>query len=299
MKPERAFIADRPLAQHCPELLRAGPAPAELTPTLTKFGDRLARAFASGLVRIWGNDALEVSSNPPRECTMSELASEIAPLAANTLVSGGTRDERFLASVDAEAVLRLVDRAFGGSGEAPAEPPEAFPLSAELLISRLETLVVRTLEQALDAKSEGAIRALRRDGSLTELAPFADSEPLLVVTLDIEEAERAPWHVTFALPAKTAGDLFGKAEQPRAAGSGNRAVPAADEEPFGDIPLTLCATLVDMRIPFSSLSTLKPGQLLPVAVARSVPLTIGDKVVAHGTVGEMDDRVAVQITHAF
>lgn len=54
-----------------------------------------------------------------------------------------------------------------------------------------------------------------------------------------------------------------------------------------------------MRIPFSSLSTLKPGQLLPVAVARSVPLTIGDKVVAHGTVGEMDDRVAVQITHAF
>ena len=45
MKPERAFIADRPLAQHCPELLRAGPAPAELTPTLTKFGDRL---IASG-----------------------------------------------------------------------------------------------------------------------------------------------------------------------------------------------------------------------------------------------------------
>ncbi|MCB2060612.1 MAG: FliM/FliN family flagellar motor switch protein [Novosphingobium sp.] len=299
MKPERALVADRTLAQHCQELLRAGPAPAELTPSLTKFGDRLARALASGLIRIWGNDALEVSSNPPRECTMAELASEIAPLAANTLLSAGTRDQRFLASVDAEAVLRLVDRAFGGSGVAPEVPPEAFPLSAELMIARLETLVVRTIAQALDAQGEGAIRAMRRDGSLTELAPFADSEPLVVLTLDVEEGECTPWHVTFAFPAKAAAELFGKNEQPRAQGADQRAEPAPGDEPFGDIPLTVRATLVDMRLPFSSLSGLKPGQLLPVAVARSVPLTIGDKTIAHGSVGEMDDRIAVQITQAF
>src|SRR5690606_25040059 len=99
----------------------------------------------------------------------------------------------FLASVDGEAVLRLVDRAFGGSGEAPAETPEAFPLSAELMIARLETLVVRTIAQALDVQGDGAIRALRRDSSLAELAPFTGSEPLVVLTLDIEEDERAPW----------------------------------------------------------------------------------------------------------
>lgn len=299
MNPERALVVERTLAQHCPELLRAGPAPAELTPSLTKFGDRLARALTSGLARVWGDDSLEVSCNPPRECTMSELASEIAPLAANTLLSAGTRDERFLASVDAEAVLRLVDRAFGGSGEAPAERPEAFPLSAELMIARLETLVVRTIAQALNAQGDGAIRALRRDSSLSELAPFTGSEPLVVLALDIEETDRAPWHVTFALPAKTAASLFGKGEQPRAAGSDTRSALDPCDETIGEIPLTLRATLVDMRVPFSSLSALRPGQLLPVAVARSVPLTIGEKTVAHGTVGEMDDRVAVQITQAF
>jgi flagellar motor switch protein FliM len=30
-----------------------------------------------------------------------------------------------------------------------------------------------------------------------------------------------------------------------------------------------------------------------------VPLKIGDKTIAHGTIGAMDDRVAVQITQAF
>jgi flagellar motor switch protein FliM len=75
--------------------------------------------------------------------------------------------------------------------------------------------------------------------------------------------------------------------------------PNPADEPFGAVPLTISAVLVDMRIGFAALSNLQPGQILPVAVARSVPLKIGDKTVAHGTIGAMDDRVAVQITQAF
>jgi flagellar motor switch protein FliM len=61
----------------------------------------------------------------------------------------------------------------------------------------------------------------------------------------------------------------------------------------------MSAVLVDMQIPFTTLSALQVGQVLPVAVARSVPLKVGDKTIAHGTIGAMDDQVAVQITHAF
>jgi flagellar motor switch protein FliM len=73
--------------------------------------------------------------------------------------------------------------------------------------------------------------------------------------------------------------------------------PALD--PFGAMPLTLSAVLVDMRIGFAELSNLQPGQILPVAVARSIPLKIGDKTIASGTIGALDDRVAVQISQAF
>ena len=54
-----------------------------------------------------------------------------------------------------------------------------------------------------------------------------------------------------------------------------------------------------MAIPLTALSRLTPGQVLPVTIARSVPLRIGSATIAHGTIGALDERVAVQITQAF
>jgi flagellar motor switch protein FliM len=295
MKPERIFIAERPLAQHCPELLKPAPAAGELLPTLAQVGDKLARVLAVGLARISG-DVSGIRGNAPRECTMAELAGEIAPLAANSLLNCDGRDAPFLASLEAAAVLRLVDKAFGGKGDVPSPLPDAFPLSAELLITRLEAIVAKAAGEALGAAAGGTIRPLRRESSIAQLAPFADDTPMIALTLEVQEG-KASWKLTLAFPADTLTELFGGERLPAPTRPRAEANPA--EEPFGDMPLELAAVLVDMRIGFSALSALQPGQILPVAVARSVPLKVGDKVIAHGTIGEVDDRVAVQITHAF
>ena len=65
------------------------------------------------------------------------------------------------------------------------------------------------------------------------------------------------------------------------------------------MPLEVTAVLVDMPLSMARLSGLRPGEILPVAVARSVPLRIDGRTLASGTIGEIDDRVAVQVTHAF
>jgi len=59
------------------------------------------------------------------------------------------------------------------------------------------------------------------------------------------------------------------------------------------------AVLVDMSLPFSRLSALRPGDVLLVTVARSIPLKVDGRTIATGTVGEVEDRVAVQLQHAF
>ena len=117
MKPERAFVAERVLAQHCPELLRSSAAPIPLMPALTRLGDGLARTLSIALAPLSAGEAPLVRSQTPRECTMAELAQQIGPLAANSLLTAGSPDMPLLASVEAEAVLRMVDRAFGGRGE--------------------------------------------------------------------------------------------------------------------------------------------------------------------------------------
>jgi flagellar motor switch protein FliM len=54
--------------------------------------------------------------------------------------------------------------------------------------------------------------------------------------------------------------------------------------------------LVDVALPLSAISRLEIGQVLAVPVARMVPLRVAGRTVAHGSIGAVDDRVAVQIT---
>jgi flagellar motor switch protein FliM len=299
MKPERAFSVDRQLAQHCSELLRAtAPASTDFSPSLGRLGERLARALAASFAVLSGGKAPSVHCGAARECAMLELAGDIGPLAANSLHAAGAQGVPFLASLDAAGVFRLVDRAFGGRGQAPSPLPTAFSLSAELMIGRMEGIVSDAAARAFELQGDDTVRALRRDGSLRHLAPFPSTARLSVLTMEIASDGQRPWTVTLAFPQETLVALLGN-DRPALSRAAPRVQPNPSDEPFGDVPLTMSAVLVDMQIPFTTLSALQVGQVLPVAVARSVPLKVGEKTIAHGTIGAMDDQVAVQITQAF
>jgi len=291
MKPERAFIAERAAAQHCAELLRRGPEPAELLPALRRLGEKFARQFAPALAALLGSDEPAVTPLAAQEQSETELVESVGPLAANSLLAAAAPGVTLLASIDGQAMLRLVDRAFGGKGEASGPLPERFPHSAELMIGRIEDLVVRTLGAAL---GEGELRAVRRDARLAELAPFPAGARLAVLPIEVMEGAKAPWKLTLALPLVLLPKLLGGADTGAAPRRSGAADPAA--APFADVPLPLTARLVDMKVPLSAIAALEPGAVLPVAVARAVPIAVGEQVIARGTVGTQDDCVALKLT---
>ena len=299
MKPERSFVAERALAQHCPELLRAEPSPGEALAMLEQSSQALAKVLGTLLAPLLGGEVAQVRAEASQKGGVDALTMHVAPLAANSLLAVGTQAAPVLVSIEAEAVLRLVDRAFGGKGELRGGLPDSFPLSAELMIVRLETLAITALASAFGLTWPGAISPLRRDGSLAALAPFAAGTELAIQHFTISEAGGSDWTMTVATPLATLAALCDLAAQPapRSAEPLSPANPA--EEPFGAMPLTLKAVLVDMAMPVSALSQLIPGQVLPVTIARNVPLRIGGTTIAHGTIGALDERVAVQITQAF
>ena len=293
MRPERALVTERPAARHKLELLRSGPAADSVPPQLALGCERMSRALAAEFGRFAGGDAPAVVCAEPRTCTIADLAKDIAPLAANSLLAVGLTAAPLLATIEAAVVLRLVDRTFGGRGLVPDPLPSAFPLSAELLIQRLEAIVASACVMALPGCPD--IRALQRDGKLAQVVPFAADEPLTVLVFSVTETDTAPWTVTLALPANTLASLIG----PTQLAAPRRRPSDPLSQPFGDMPLSVRAVLVDMSVPFSRISDLQPGDVLPVSVARSVPLQVGDQVIASGTIGAMDDRVAVQLTQVF
>lgn len=285
-------------AGHCKELLGSGPSIGELVPALSLVGERLARALAAGLAKLSGGEAPVVCVGMPMDTTLGSIQSELDGLASHSLLAIGPEARPMLATFEAAPVFRLVDRAFGGRGDVPDPLPDSFPLSAELLIAHIEATVAEALSTAFGGGPQHAVQPLRRETSLRQLAPFDKHEDLLQLSLEVEEAGCDPWSLSLAFPQTTLAALITVPRHPKKAGKG-RGVSGPTAEPFASMPLPVRAVLVDMTIGFSRLSSLKPGDVLPVAVARSVPLKAGEQTIATGTVGELDDRVAVQISNAF
>lgn len=297
MRPERDFAAKRALAQHSGALLAEAPAPGDLLPLLCAMGTAFARHFGRALAPLLGGNVAEVKCGELRQCSMAEHGQTIAPLAANCLLAAGSVDATLLLSIEARAVLQLIDRAFGGRGKVPAQLPAQFPVSGDLLAAKLEAMAGQALAAALGGGL--AVEGLRREGSLARLRPYAGETELAVLDFDVCEEDAEPWRATLAVPLETVFALYGNGGAPAPARSAAPAEARQLAAPFDDIPMALKAVLVDMKIPVSRLAALAPGQLIPVSVARSVPLRIGDETFAHGTIGTMDDRVAVRITQAF
>lgn len=296
MKPEGAFVAARPVAQHCPELLRTTGRPVDDKLALARLGSRLARILGVLLAPLLGGTGASVSPAQIRQVDAAALTLETPLLAGNSLLAVGADGGPMLATLDAGAILRIVDRAYGGKGTAPNPLPDTFPLSAELMTARLEAIVIRAIAEAAGL-APGYVQPVRRDSSLGQLAPFADDLTLTILPIRVSEDGQDPWDIVLAFPAPVAATLTGTAQPQRPRKSDGPATP--HDAPFADLPLTLRAVLVDMTMGFSALARLEVGQVLPVAVARSVPLVVGDRTIAHGTVGALDDRVAIQITKSF
>ncbi|OYU33971.1 FliM/FliN family flagellar motor switch protein [Novosphingobium sp. PASSN1] len=291
MKPERSLVAQRPLARHSAALLRPAPAAAELLPLLARAGDQLARKLRLTLAPLHGGEAVAVECSQPEEM----IAGGFAPqgLVSISLHAAGGENHPLLSVVEGDTVLRLLDRAFGGPGEAPSPLPRELPLSAELMVQRIETLIAAPLAATLGL--EPGIRPLRRAATLAELAAMAEDTALAVLTFAIREGARPPWTLRLGFPMAALADLTGAA---RTAPAPKRAAAPASplDAPFAEMPLCVRAVLVDVPLPLSTLSALEVGQVLAVSVARSVPLRIGETLVGHGTIGAVDDRVALQLT---
>lgn len=290
MKPERTFIAERAAAHHCAELLRRGPEPAELLPAFQRLGEKFARQLAPALTALLGGDEPAVTPLTPLEQSEIELVGAVGSLAANSLLATAAPGVTLLASVDGHAMLRLVDRAFGGKGEAAGPLPDRFPHSAELMIGKVEGLIARTLGAAL---GQDELRTVRRDARLAELAPFPAGAKLAVLPVEVMEGAKTPWKLTLALPLVMLPKLMGGTD---AGGGGQSGCADPAAAPFADMPLPLTARLVDMKVPLSAIAALQPGVVLPVAIARAVPVSVGEQVIARGTVGTQDDCVALKLT---
>ncbi|MEM6475072.1 MAG: FliM/FliN family flagellar motor switch protein [Pseudomonadota bacterium] len=297
MNMAQTFAPARAVAQHCAELTERGPRPEERAETIASWRRDIGRALAEEFAGLLSGGQINVTISEPEWQTGEEIFHCIGPIAANSLLRCGLGSQTLLLSFDYDTAIALTDRSFGGDGSHSGDVVESLPRSAALLIDQASTLVAQAIASASQNGTSEVPKGdvIVRSESATRLKPFGPQTPCALFTVVFAEGERAPWTGLLAISAEQLDGLL-----PGLDAGGSKLKPdgsvKSGEQAFGAIPLPLKAVLAEFDLSLSKLEKLAPGDEIPISVSRDIPLRLGSRVIAHGSAGTQEDRMALCLT---
>ena len=291
MKPIHEFSAERVLAHHCDELIQAASQPAGNQQDMHDFIAELCLALPEYLQGLLLGNRAAVSISEPTTQTGASLENLHRESGVHYLV-GGLASAEMLVSFDGLTALTLTDRIFGGDGQTIPEEGCILPQSATLAVEQVVRKITNAYAKAIDAEATPATIATER--TVARMAPFPRREYCISWKLTVAQDGVPEWDATVTFSEAALQQLLSEASREKRAASGGHSADAAGGA-FGNIPLNLTATLADFSLSLSTLSALAPGQIIPLSIGRRVPLRVGERTLALGTIGTLEDRVALRL----
>lgn len=275
---------------------RAASEPSATIGGLDKLGDRLAKRLR-GVIEPYAGARPAVVSKPLDQ-TMFMMWDACVPSFVSLsmyrlLPIKGVVTLR----IDAPLILQLVDRFYGGRGPGSLAGRAEFSPTENRLIARLATQIMAALVEcwAETAKLEAILVARETGIAQSDIMP-ADAD-VVVQSFEIDLGTKDKHLIEVAYPH----DGLANMELPPGA---KRAETVRAKDPVWQaelgrrlegVRLPVKTVLARPNLRMSELMALKPGDVIPVHIARHLPLIIGDRVFAHGTIGEQDGCAAFMI----
>ncbi|QWC57401.1 hypothetical protein F7D01_10160 [Erythrobacter sp. 3-20A1M] len=280
------------MARHCAELFRADSGKDADGEGFAQFGADLARALAPGLGALLGATKLRVSCAAPTVRPVAELTGGANAISTAATIVFPAVGAQIVSTLDAKTLIALTDRLFGGDGiDADGDEPVELPLMADLVATQFRTLLGDAMQRALPSLGKAQIADNSRHSAFDTLG--AD-ESCTVLEFTVVQPDAPDWLLGLALRS---------GEKSRFAVRRTHADPTARKRTsdplsgaLAETPFDLVAVVAETTLPLSRVSAFKPGDIVPLPIARQVPLRVGDRVIAHGSVGSVDDRVALRVS---
>ena len=263
---------------------------------IDRLGEKLGRRLRALIEPICGARP-HVAVHDARVLDFAVWSAEVPTFSSIGVYRVAPLKGQMLLRMDAAMISTLVDCFYGGLGNRPLPARGEFTPTEDRLISRIsEGLIGRLAESWSDILPIEPSLIIRETG--IGFASAAQPNEQMVIQrfmLSITRAQEWPIDIVFPLASLRAIEpLMG-------------AKTVVDEERIDPIwQSRIAGRMRDIRLPartvlarpnlsLADLMQLKAGDIIPVTIGRSLPLIVGDRIVAHGSIGEQDGRAAFQI----
>lgn len=282
-------------ARHCDELLSRAATPPDLDLEFARFVRGFAEQAQTQLAALCDDRGLTAEIAESGLVPVSDWYAGIGAAHRHSFFSMGQESRGILVSVRIGELVAQFERILGGTGEID-EGCTVLPASAKRFAQQFEDRMAEVLRRASDRREIGASA---NGEEVEQVAPFAAGDRVWTATLQVGSVKSAQsWTVRLAVCHSMMAEMVGTRAVSPATGRtiGARGL---DGSAIAEVDLPLRAVLVDVPMSIAQLASLAPGSVIPVAVNRNVPLLTGNLTLAHGCVGELDDRVALELTQTF
>ena len=204
---------------------------------------------------------------------------------------------QMLLRLDAAMISTLVDCFYGGIGNRPLPARGEFTPTEDRLISRIsEALIARLVECWSDVLPLDAGLIIRETGvGFGSAAQPGEQMVLQRFMISITRDQEWPIDLLYPLAALRAVEPLMGSKAPVDEERTDPVWQARIASRMRDIRLPARTVLARPNLSLADLMQLKAGDIIPVTIGRSLPLIVGDRIVAHGSIGEQDGRAAFQI----
>jgi flagellar motor switch protein FliM len=201
-----------------------------------------------------------------------------------------------LLRLDAAMISTLVDCFYGGIGNRPLPSRGEFTPTEDRLIVRLSDAIMARMGDCWREILTLEPNLIARETGVGFAASAAPGEQMVLQRFMVSITREAEWPIDLLLPLAALRGVE--------ALMGTRLADDSPADPIWqariarqmrDIRLPARTVLARPNLSLADLMQLKAGDVIPVSISRSLPLIVGDRILAHGTIGEQEGRAAFQI----
>jgi flagellar motor switch protein FliM len=282
-------------AMHCDELMRRTRSVADLDVAFARLARDLAEQSNVSLSKLCNDQSVSVEAVETGYLAMSEWLKLVGTAHQHSLFSVAKGKRGILVSVSIGELAAQFERLLGGTGEVD-QNLASLPASALRFAQQFEQGIAETLWRTTERPG---VNVLDRGDEVDQVAPFPKDESIWTASLAVRSEHSAQtWKIRIAADEATVADLVGVPAEPTAKGPSIGEC-GLENSAIADVQLPLRAVLVDMGMSVARLANIDTGSLIPVALNRNVPVLTGELKIAQGCIGEVDDRVALEISQSF